>query len=83
MINLGVHGNINDCGINSLKVPPALHWLAKHGPVTEGVSGRQTYYPLSEAYLSISMRLIFQRYVPGSAMARSEKTAYPTVKSPE
>jgi hypothetical protein len=36
MTNLGVHGNINDCRINSLKVPPALHWLAKQGPVTEG-----------------------------------------------
>lgn len=83
MTNPGVYGNVNDCRINSLKVPPALHWLAKQGPVTEGVSGGQMCYPLSEAYLSISMRLIFQQYVPGSAMARSEKTAYPTVKSPE
>jgi hypothetical protein len=81
MPNLGVYGNINDCRIESLKVRPALHWLAKQGPVTECVSGGRRYYPLSEAYLSISMRLIFQRYVPGSAMARSEKTAYPTVKS--
>jgi hypothetical protein len=43
MTNLGVYGNINDCRIKSLNVRPALRWLAKQGPVTEGVSGGRTY----------------------------------------
>jgi hypothetical protein len=43
MTNLGVYGNINDCRIKSLNVRPALHWLAKQGPVTEGVSGGRAY----------------------------------------
>jgi hypothetical protein len=60
MTNLGVYGNINDCRIKSLNVRPALHWLAKQGPVTEGVSGGRTY---EHSFGSLPVH-IYETYLP-------------------
>jgi hypothetical protein len=78
LTNLCVRGHVNSCGVNSLKVCATLHRLAEERRVAKSVSHHRARSMVAisrRAYLSMSMRLIFRRYVPGSAIARSEKTA--------
>lgn len=51
--NLCIGGDMNDCRIDSLEVCPALHWLAKQGPVAEDISSEQVHIPLSKRFLPI------------------------------